>query len=142
MMILRKGSKGFTLIELMIVVAIIGILAAVAIPRFADLVRKSREAATKGNLGTIRSAASIYYADNEGLWPVSLTNLGGIFSGVYKYLEGLPSCNVGAYNHGASTAETDVVDQDTGGWYYASGTGTVEVSCTHTDTKGSYITSW
>ena len=52
----RKANKGFTLIELMIVVAIIGILAAIAIPKFADLIRKSNEGATKGNLGATRSA--------------------------------------------------------------------------------------
>lgn len=63
---LRK-VKGFTLIELMIVVAIIGILAAVAIPKFADLVTKSKEAGVKGNIGSVRSAISIYYGDNEGV---------------------------------------------------------------------------
>ena len=61
-----KKKKGFTLIELMIVVAIIGILAAIAIPKFADLIRKSNEGATKGNLGSVRSALSIYFADNDG----------------------------------------------------------------------------
>ena len=65
-------SKGFTLIELMIVVAIIGILAAVAIPKFADLVTKSKEAGVKANIGAIRSAISIYYGDTEGDYPMNL----------------------------------------------------------------------
>ena len=67
-----KKSKGFTLIELMIVVAIIGILAAVAIPKFADLVSKSKEAAVKGTLGALRSAISIYYGDREGQYAQNL----------------------------------------------------------------------
>lgn len=54
--------RGFTLIELMIVVAIIGILAAIAVPKFVEFVKRSKEAETKGHLGAIRSALSIYYS--------------------------------------------------------------------------------
>jgi len=63
----RPSPDGFTLIELMIVVAIIGIMAAIAIPQFANMVAKAQEGATKGNLGALRSALSLYYSDNEGL---------------------------------------------------------------------------
>src|SRR5690348_15889507 len=71
-MVKTNKSKGFTLIELMIVVAIIGILAAVAIPKSAHLVTKSKEASVKGGLGAVRSAVSIYYGDLEGSYPTNL----------------------------------------------------------------------
>ncbi len=69
---IRLKSKGFTLIELMIVVAIIGILAAIAIPRFAQMLEKSKEGATKGNIGAIKSATEIYYGNWQGIWPSTL----------------------------------------------------------------------
>ena len=65
----RVGSRGFTLIELMVVAAIVGLLASIALPKFADLITKSKEAATKGAYGAIRSALTLYYADNEDLYP-------------------------------------------------------------------------
>src|SRR5437870_2701858 len=68
-MMKRSGERGFTLIELMIVVAIIGILAAIAIPKFADLIRKSNEGSTKGNLGALKGALAVYYGQNEGSYP-------------------------------------------------------------------------
>src|ERR1700685_3583171 len=87
-----KTKKGFTLIELMIVVAIIGILAAIAIPQFANLVAKSQEGACKGNLGTLRSALSIYYGDTEGFYPVD--NFNGSLIPSSKYLQGIPGANL------------------------------------------------
>jgi type IV pilus assembly protein PilA len=69
---MKKNQKGFTLVELMIVVAIIGILAAIAIPKFANMLEKSREGATKGNLSSINSGISLYVSDNQGTTPFSL----------------------------------------------------------------------
>jgi prepilin-type N-terminal cleavage/methylation domain-containing protein len=68
----RRRKPGFTLIELMIVVAIIGVLAAIAVPKFAELLTKSHEASVKGALGAVRSALSIYYSDSEGHYPSNL----------------------------------------------------------------------
>lgn len=143
-----KKMHGFTLIELMIVVAIIGILAAIAIPKFADLIRKSNEGATKGNLGAIRSALSIYYGEMEGWYPVSapdatLTMENG------KYLKSIPTCNTTPY-HAIGTGfdisnSSGTMESGTAGdWEYqpnaapAAGAqpwGNVWVNCTHTDTK-------
>jgi len=67
----RLKAEGFTLIELMIVVAIIGILAAIAIPKFSNMLEKSKEGSTKGSIGTIKAATEIYYG-NWGVWPTTL----------------------------------------------------------------------
>lgn len=59
-----KNSKGFTLIELLIVVVIIGILAAIAIPKFANTKEKAYIAAMKSDLRNLVTAEESYFADN------------------------------------------------------------------------------
>ena len=147
------SKKGFTLIELMIVVAIIGILAAIAIPKFAELIRKSSEGASKGNLGALRSAMSIYYGDMEGMYPNSMLALtvGG------KYLTVIPPAKAPNYHADApgaiSLADSggitvvNAAPTDAGGWYYNNqitnaNVGNVLVNCTHTDTKGTVWTGY
>ena len=137
-----NNGKGFTLIELMIVVAIIGILAAIAIPKFADLVTKSKEASIKGSLGTVRSAVSIYYSDQEGVYPASGSLAVSLTSGA-RYLQEMPYVQIPqtAYGHGRVNTET-VNGPDAGNWLYRPGSGQVVVNCTHTDTKSSTWSSW
>ena len=59
------GKKGFTLIELMIVVAIIGILAAIAIPNFLKYQAKSKQSEAKVNLGAIGTSAESFRAEHD-----------------------------------------------------------------------------
>jgi prepilin-type N-terminal cleavage/methylation domain-containing protein len=59
-----EGRRGFTLIELLIVVVIIGILAAIAIPKFANTKEKAYVAAMKSDLRNLVTAQESYFADN------------------------------------------------------------------------------
>jgi prepilin-type N-terminal cleavage/methylation domain-containing protein len=59
-----KGERGFTLVELLIVVAIIGILAAIAIPQFAAYRIRSFNASAQSDVRNMRTDMEAYYADN------------------------------------------------------------------------------
>ena len=99
-------KKGFTLIELVMVIVIIAILAAIAIPKFIDLRNQAKQAACNGNVATIRSAVAAYYAKTatEGTadFPSRLTL--GTFEHNYFADGSLPSCPFGtAYSYNSST---------------------------------------
>ncbi|HEX2643591.1 MAG TPA: prepilin-type N-terminal cleavage/methylation domain-containing protein [Thermoanaerobaculia bacterium] len=69
-----RRQRGFTLLELIIVIAIIGILATVAMPKMKDMPRRASEATLKQNLRTMRDVIDQYYGD-KGRYPASLEAL-------------------------------------------------------------------
>lgn len=97
----QKREQGFTLIELIVVMLIIGILTAIAVPRFTAMVKSAREAALKQDLQVMRQAISAYTMD-KGKAPQSLDDL--VQSG---YLHAIP---VDPMTHSADTWVTDTSD--------------------------------
>jgi prepilin-type N-terminal cleavage/methylation domain-containing protein len=67
----RTRERGITLIELMVVVAIIAVLLAIAIALFQEAQKRARLAADQGTLNAMRSAITIYYGKHNGNFPTS-----------------------------------------------------------------------
>jgi type IV pilus assembly protein PilA len=79
---MNKLQQGFTLIELMIVVAIIGILAAVAIPSYQDYTARAQVTEAVSLTSSFKTGLAEYYAD-RGSYPANLTAIGSTTSGKY-----------------------------------------------------------
>jgi len=119
-MVRKKPDSGFTLIELVIVIVILGILAAVAIPKYEDMREEARTAAIKGQLGAIRSALAIQYARNALSGSAAFPALtGAIFSDGNVPKEPVNNSN---------TVKTTPGVDDAGGWVYNQATGIVKVN--------------
>lgn len=89
-MFMKKKKSGFTLIELMIVIAIIAILAAILVPNFLKARAQGQLTACKSNCKNIATALEMYSSDNGGRYPVSASFQQQLTSG--NYLKLIPTC--------------------------------------------------
>jgi general secretion pathway protein G len=145
----RRGSRGFTLIEILIVVIILGILAAIVIPKFAGATTTSRKISVKGELRTIRGAIQLYRVEHADNLPDLVgTNWDALL--LYSDIHGTtaavpdltvnPPVNCGPYLKEAPynpLSDSRVIDTAAAagvGWVYDATTGTIVATADATGT--------
>jgi|SRR5690606_31806110 len=117
---MNKGQQGFTLIELMIVVAIIGILAAIAIPQYQDYIAKSQVSRVMGEVGSLRTATEMClmngtsegdckfgFSGSDLLGATELNEINGNDAGLQVTFTGTQVVFIASFGNNASTAIAD-----------------------------------
>lgn len=158
-----SNKKGFTLVELLIVIVIIGILFSIIMARVPEALIRAREGKTKDYLANLRVAINNYYSTNQGFYPPDLDDKPNTINGhvlppfIPGYMLRIPKATLRPYlgpnKHGQEissnsnkvtvintgtrmmTAE-DIEESNIGGWIYSSTTGEIRVNCNKLDSKG------
>ena len=105
-----RKDEGFTLVELMVVVLIIGILVAIAIPVFNSAKASAQKKACFANQRTIEGAVQQYVASVDGATVATLAGVVGsshvLVTGANKYIKEIPKCAVAAAGYSIDTSGT------------------------------------
>ena len=141
----RRGQAGFTLIELVIVIVILGILATQAIPTYLSLVDDAKKASAKANLGALRSAISVYYAykatpmgGESATWP-SITLIEDQISVLNGQVPDNPYDTDATKRNVVTGTARGVVSGTLGGWAYIPTSGIIWIN---TDTGSVDENGW
>ena len=129
-------AKGFTLVEILIVVVILGILAAIVVPQFTNAANEARSGNISTQVSTIENQFELYAARNNGSYP-DLTTSGETFTdlvtdGFFKEIPVNPftgTSTFASWPSGAATTDSVIYDDgNTAGWLYDASTGNIAAS--------------
>jgi prepilin-type N-terminal cleavage/methylation domain-containing protein len=113
---IRNNSKGFTIVELLIVIVVIGILAALVIVQFTNVQARARDAERKSDIRALQSKVAEYYALN-GYYPTALSQISNLPADACKAPGGSGTCaspdyTYKAFKTGTAVATTSTTDCD------------------------------
>ena len=129
---MNMKTKGFTLIEILIVIAVISILIGIALPRFRGMQEEGNIAKAKGELRTLQTAAESYYVHNSNTYPVNLTALTGQIPSIVSSIPNDPfqstNCNYAYKVNGGYYAIYSIGPKGNGSVSTVTNTGVTELN--------------
>lgn len=139
--LMRRKVRGFTLVELLVVVVVLAVLAAIVLPKFMDSGKRSKESALRSDLKLVRNAISLFRNDT-GVYPLTLDDLAATAAPA-KGSDGTADVALTASSwHGPYLQSVPVDAVSAAALTYTKTTGTVISSATGNGLDGTAYSSW